>query len=119
RDMSNHPWWDFEPSSASLSKLADTLKRWTNCDVELDAAAVKVSGLTFDGPLPGALMGGVTLRSVEELLLAPHGLGLAASADGKKLVITKRMQVKETESYFQKLHAKQLSERLDRAATDV
>ena len=96
------------------------LKAEVNCDVELDANAVKASGLTPDGPLPGVLVGGpVTLRSIDELLLAPHGLGVAPSADGKKLLITKRPETKEPESYFQKLHAKELNDRLDRGPTDA
>ena len=86
--------------------------------MELDADAVKTSGLTPDGPLPGVLIGAnVTLRSIDELLLASHGLGVAPSADGMKLLITRRPETKEPESYFQKLHAKELTERLDRGPT--
>ncbi len=119
RDLQKNVYWSFEPSWYTLHKFADLLKEETNCPVELDADAVKASGLTPDGPLPGVLIGvNVTLRSIDELLLAPHGLGVAPSADGKKLLITKRPAMKEPESYFQKLHAKELTERLDRGPTD-
>ncbi len=120
RDMQKNIVWSFEtesgrPSGPTLSELAAILKRWTNCAVEVDAAAVKACGLTSDDPLPGVLIGGpVTLRSLEELLLAPHGLGVVPSADGTKLLITRRAPTKESESYLQKLHAKELTERLDR-----
>jgi hypothetical protein len=84
----------------------------------LDVEAVKACGLTADGPLPGVLYGvNVTLRSIEELLLAPHGLGVMPSVDGKKLLITKRTQTKEAPSYLQKLRTGELSLRLDRGPT--
>jgi hypothetical protein len=115
RDMQKNVFWSFEPNQFTLAKLADILKVWTHCAVELDASAVRGYGLTPDGPLPGALIGGpVTLRSVDELLLAPHGLGVAPSADGKKLLITRRPGTQGTGSYLQKLRAKVLCDRLDR-----
>jgi len=115
RDMEKNIFWSFEPSEYTLGKFADVLKRWTNCELDVDADAVKACGLTSDGPLPGALFGReVTLRSVEELLLAPHGLGVEPAADGNKLVITKRSATKVAESYFQKLRGKDLTDRLDR-----
>ena len=46
--------------------------------------------------------------------LGPHGLGVAPSADGSKLIITKKPATNEPESHLQKLHAKDISERLDR-----
>ena len=114
RDIQKNVFWSFEPSQYTLNKFAEMLKVDLHCDVELDADAVKACGLTPDGPLPGVLVGdNVTLRSIDELLLAPHGLGVAPSADGKKLLITKRPAAKEEESYFQKLHGKGLNERLD------
>jgi hypothetical protein len=115
RDMAKNIFWSFEPGEYTLGKFAEVLKRWTNCEVDLDADAVKACDLTSDGPLPGALFGReVTLRSVEELLLAPHGLGVEPAADGNKLVITKRSATKVAESYFQKLRGKDLTDRLDR-----
>jgi hypothetical protein len=56
------------------------------------------------------------LRSIDELLLAPHGLGVAPSADGQSLLITKRPRSREGLSYFQKLHNADLNKRLDQAA---
>jgi hypothetical protein len=115
RDIQKNVFWSFEPSTHTLGKFADIMKLSTTCAVDLDAEAVAACGLRPDGPLPGFLVGvNVTLRSIDELLLAPHGLGMAPSADGKKLVITERPENKEPESYLQKLHAKQLNERLDR-----
>jgi hypothetical protein len=59
--------------------------------IEFDAEAAQASGLTPDGPLPSAVFGApITLRSIVELQLAPHGLGVAPSPDGKKLLITRR-----------------------------
>jgi hypothetical protein len=58
--------------------------------VELDLEAVKACGLAPDGPLPGVLIGNpVTLRSINELLLAPHGLGISPAPHGNKLLISK------------------------------
>src|SRR5262249_61373723 len=109
--------WSFEPGSSSLKKLAVILTRRAGCEVELDAKAVEASGLTPDGPLPGVVIGGpITLRSLDELLLAPHGLGVAPSKDEKKLLITKRPATTDGKSYLQKYRAKQLEERLDRGA---
>jgi hypothetical protein len=121
RDVQKNVFWTFEPSEYSLSKFADTLKRHASCDIELDVEAIKACGLSPEAPLPGVLCGvNVTLRSIDELMLAPHGLGVIPAADGKKLLITKRPQAKEAASYFQKLHASELAARLDRgpSATD-
>jgi len=114
RDMQKNVFWSFEPKEYTLNKFAETMKRWTKCDIGIDAEAVKASGLSADEPLPGVLIGSsITLRSIDELLLAPHGLGLVPSADGKMLLIGKRREAKEPESYFQKLHAEELNGRLD------
>jgi thiol-disulfide isomerase/thioredoxin len=118
RDIKNNGFRSFEPSHSTLSELADSLKHSTSVEVELDAKAIKACGLTPDGPFPGVAIGySLTLRSIEELLLAPHGLGIEPSADGKKLLITKRSAKKEAESYSQKLAAKELSEWLDGGST--
>jgi hypothetical protein len=115
RDMEKNVFWSFEPKEYTLSKFAETMKRWTKCDIGVDAEAVNASGLSADEPLPGVLIGSsITLRSIDELLLAPHGLGLVPSADGKRLLIGKR-GAKEPESYFQRLHAEELNRRLDGA----
>jgi thiol-disulfide isomerase/thioredoxin len=117
RDIQKNVYWSFEPGSTTLNSFTDNLKTWTNCEVEIDAAAVKASGLTPDGPLPGVVIGvPITLRSLEELLLAPHGLGVTASPDEKKLLITKRAPAREPESFLQTLHGKELAEQLDSAS---
>jgi len=120
RDIQKNYFWSFEPNEYTLNKFADGLKRWARCEVTVDADAVKASGLTSDGPLPGVVLGGqITLRSIEELLLTPHGLGLEPSADGNNLLITRHPRqpaVKNAESHSQKLRAKELEERLDRPA---
>jgi hypothetical protein len=115
RDLHMNVAWSFEPSHSTLSQLAESLKHFTTCETALDANASKECGLTPDGPLPSVVFGsmGVTLRSIEDLVLAPHGLGIEPSADGKKLLITKRSAKKEAELYSQKLAAKDLSEWLD------
>jgi len=114
RDMQKNIFWSFEPSNHTLTNLAGILQMWTRCPVELDAAAVKASGLTPDGPLPGVVIGPeVTLRSVDELLLAPLGLGVAPSTDENKLLITRRPPAPAAESYLQKLRNKELTEQLD------
>jgi hypothetical protein len=119
RDMQQNVFWTFEPNENTLQQFADMLKRWAKCDISIDADAVKATGLAADKPLPGVLIGSsITLRSIDALLLAPHGLGLAPSADGKALVIAKRQEAKEPLSYFQKLHAEQLNRRLDSASSE-
>jgi hypothetical protein len=115
RDMQKNVFWSFEPAENTLAQFAATLRRWSGCPIEIDLNAVQASGLATNGPLPGVLIGSpITLRSIDELLLAPHGLGLAPAADGKTLSLTKRPEGKELPSYFQKLHANELIERLDR-----
>ncbi len=114
RDMQKNVFWSFEPKENTLSQFAERLKRWTRSDIGIDAAAVKASGLAADQPLPGVLVGSsITLRSIDELLLAPHGLGFVPSGDGKMLMIAKRRDAKEPWSYFQNLHAEELNRRLD------
>jgi hypothetical protein len=115
RDMQKNVFWSFEPAENTLAQFAETLQRWSGCLIEIDPNAVQAAGLATNGPLPGVLIGSsITLRSIEELLLAPHGLGLAPAVDGKTLSLTKRPESKELPSYFQKLHANELIERLDR-----
>jgi hypothetical protein len=119
RDTQKHVRWSFEPSDTTLHEFANVLMHefitWRGCAVELDAEAVQASGLTPDGPLPGMVFGEpVTLRSIVALLLAPHGLGVAPSPDGKKLLITRWSAPAEAESYFQKFRARELTDRLDR-----
>src|SRR5207248_6421873 len=112
RDMQKNVFWSFEPGSDTLQKFADILKTWTHCMVEVDAEAAKASGLTLESPLPGVVIGGpITLRSLDELLLAPHGLGVRPAAGEKKLVITWRPATAETQSYLQKLRARALNDR--------
>ena len=114
RDMQKNVFWSFEPKEYTLNKFAEVMKRWTTCDISIDAEAVKASGLSADEPLPGVLIGSsITLRSIDDLLLAPHGLGLVPSSDGTSLLVTKRPKVTESLSYFQKLHAEELNRRLD------
>jgi hypothetical protein len=118
RDTQKNVLWSFEPSHTTLNAFANVLQEefitWRGCAVELDAEAVKASGLTPDGPLPGVVFGEpITLRSIVELLLAPHGLGVAPSPDGKKLLITRRPAPAEAASYFQKFRARELTDRLD------
>jgi hypothetical protein len=94
------------------------LERWSHCQIEIDTEAVEASGLKADAPLPGVVYGNpITLRSIEELLLAAHGLGLAPAPDGEKLLLTKRPQIEEAPSYSQQLRAKELSLQLDRSPT--
>src|SRR5688572_17865855 len=104
RDMEKNVFWSYEPKENTLNQFADSLKRWSGCDISIDADAVKASGLKLDGPLPGVLIGSpITLRSIEEVLLAPHGLGLVPSAEKQMLVITMQQPKKESASYLQNL----------------
>ena len=118
RDTQKNIHWSCEPSETTLNGWVRFLNHpvvtWPGAPVELDAEAVKASGLTPDGPLPGMVFGEpITLRSMVELLLAPHGLGVAPSPDGKKLLITRQPTTKEPESYYQKFRARELTDRLD------
>jgi hypothetical protein len=120
RDLQKNVAWSFEPRRTTLKKLADILKLWARCPVSLDTEAVRASGLTPDGPLPGVLIGNpVTLRSVVEVLLEPHGLGVVPAADGKTLLITRRPSLAEPESYLQKLRDRELTQRLDHASSET
>jgi hypothetical protein len=114
RDMQKNVAWSFEPAENTLDHFVATLQRWSHCLIGIDADAVKACGLTTNGPLPGVVLGSpITLRSIDELLLAPHGLGLAPSADMKTLLLTKRPPAKEAMSYAQKMRAAELKERLN------
>jgi hypothetical protein len=113
RDMYKNVYWSFESPRHTLKQFAEILARWIRCPVELDNAAVHACGLKPDEPLPGFLIGmPVTLRSIEEILLGPHGLRISAAPDEKKLLITKVSHSSEPESYFEALHNKSLSDQL-------
>lgn len=115
RDLQKNVFWSFDPSEDTLAKVGKLLQLWSRCEVEFDLEALRASGLKPDSPLPGILFGyPVTLRTIEEYFLAPHGLGVSPSSDGKKLLITKRAATKEEPSYLQKYRSKDLIERLDR-----
>jgi hypothetical protein len=71
RDLGNNLFWDVEPGRFTLTLLATVLERWSHCQIEIDTEAVEASGLKADAPLPGVVYGNpITLRSIEELLLA-------------------------------------------------
>jgi hypothetical protein len=113
RDMYKNVYWRFESPGHTLKQFAEIVAKWTHCPVELDREAAGACGLKPDEPLPGLLIGmPVTLRSVEEILLAPYGLGMSAAPDEKKLLITRVSRAGEPESYFQRLHNKSLSDQL-------
>jgi hypothetical protein len=117
RDLQKNVFWTFEPKENTLESFARILERWTDGPVRIDTDAVKVAGLATDTPLPGVIIGSpLTLRSIDELLLAPHGLGIAPSTNGQSLEIKGRLQAKEKPSYFQKLHNADLEKRLNGAA---
>jgi hypothetical protein len=114
RDIQKNVYWSFEPDEHTLESFATILGRWTGGPVGIDIDAVKTAGLTTSTPLPGVIIGSpLTLRSITELLLAPHGLGVAPSTNGQSLVITRRLQTKEKPSYFQNLHNADLNKQLD------
>lgn len=91
RAMSKHVAWDFGPDTTP-ARLAKTFTRLAGgLPVALDGGALKAAGLTPDSPLGGLLVGSdLTLGDVEELLLAPRGLGVVPTADGNGLTITAR-----------------------------
>jgi hypothetical protein len=121
RDMYKNVYWGgFESPGCTLKQFAEILARWTRCPVELDCEAVYACGLRPDQPLPGFLIGmPVTLRSLDEMLLAPYGLGISATPDEKKLLITRVSRARESESYFQTLHNKSLSNQLGKRGDTV
>ena len=117
RDMRKNVSWSFEPSEYTITRFAEIMKRWAGSEIILDADAIKASGLTVDGPLPGVVVGSpLTLRSIEELLLAPHGLGFVPS--GQELRITTKPRKAEPLSYIQKQRAKELEEQLSRPSDE-
>jgi hypothetical protein len=119
QDLTNRIGWSFDPGNHTLNDLVSMIRLGmgfgTACPIELDTDALKANGLTPDGTLPGILIGGgVTLRSLDRLLLEPLDLGVVPSQDGKSLRITRRQPTPTVESYLQKLHNKELAELLDR-----
>lgn len=119
RDVQKKVMWSFVGNDRTPARMAETLKELTGCTVQVDEAALKACGLAPGDPLPGVMVGyAVTLRSIEELFLAPQGLGIVPAADGKKLLITKRPAAAEPPSYLQKARAKELTVRLDRGPTE-
>lgn len=115
RDLHRNISWAWGESGYTPTGFADFIKNFTQCVVEVDAEALKACGLTPESKLPLVMGGGeVSLRSIEELVLAPHGLGVVPAADGKKLLIANRRGA-DPASHLQKLHAKELNALLDRA----
>ena len=110
--------FDFGRGAAnSFADFAESLKRITYCDAELDVAAIRAAGLDPAGAIPVAGAGMVnSLRSFIELALEPHGLGLVPSADGKKLVVTKCPPIGGPPSGLQAFANRDLVERVGRAA---
>jgi hypothetical protein len=60
----------------------------------------------------------VSLRTIEEVLLAPLGLGIVPSADDQHLLIAGRAPVAEPPSYVQENRARELRELLEREQPD-
>lgn len=111
RDMRKNVAWSFAPGEYTPARFAEMMKRWAGCQITLDADALKICGLAADGALPGFVEGSpITLRSLEELLLAPHGLGFVPSE--RELRITTKARKAEPLSQPQKLRAKELEEQL-------
>ena len=109
RDRPN-PWAGF----------AERLSRATYCEVELDAAAFTGVGLDAAGDIPGAVSGRPnSWRSCAEIYLAPHGLGVVPSADGKKLRITKCPPVANPPSALQLARNADLAARLGQPVTPL
>jgi len=114
RDLQKNVFWSFEPKEYTLPGFIKILERWSQCTIIIDDDAVRTAGLNTNDPLPGMVIGScITLRSLEQLLLSPHGLGLVPSTDGKTLRLTARPAGKEPVSYLQKLHANELNQRLE------
>ena len=118
RDVYKNVYWDFNPKKFTFAKMATMLKNWIGVTIEVDADALKAIGLSPDSPVPGMLIGsGITLRTIEQVLLHPHGLGFAPSADDKSLRITTvKPNRHEPASHRQKEAVLELIEQLDRPA---
>ena len=114
RDVYKNVYWDFNAKKFTFAKMATMLKNWIGVTIEVDADALKAIGLSPDSPVPGMLIGsGVTLRTIEQLLLHPHGLGFAPSADDKSLWITTvKPNRDEPASHSQKLATGELHVKL-------
>lgn len=113
RNLQMNVHWSFDPKEKTLEGFVEAIRYSSHCKVELDLPALAACGLKPDSPVPGILVGGsVTLRSAEELLLAPHGLGIVPDDAGKKLLITKHAAKAEPESHLQKLHSKDIADKL-------
>lgn len=114
RDMQKNVFWSFEPKENTVASLATILGRWTQAPVQIDLDAIRNAGLTTSAPLPGVMMGSsITLRSIDQFLLAPHGLGVVPATNGDSLIITRPSKTRERLSYFQKQHNTELTKRLD------
>ena len=102
---------------ADWPEFAAALKRDTTCEVEIDAIALKAAGLDPAAGPPARVFGGVSSwRTCEELCLTSHGLGVVPSADGKRLVVTRRPPAAEPPSPVQRQASAELKARLDRPA---
>lgn len=114
RDSQKNVFWTFEPKDYTFDAFARVLGRWTETPIEIDAAAIQAAGFTTNSAVPGMICGSsITLRSIDELLLAPHGLGIVPGDGGKSLRLTRRAPAKEPASYLQKSHNAELKKRLD------
>ena len=116
RDRPDNAAYGNDPKSpATFRALADWLQRETYCPVEIDDAALRAAGVDPAGPIPTPVVGGLYYwRDRVQLLLEPHGLGIAPSPDGKKLVITKCMPIAGPQSVAQQYTNDWVNATLDR-----
>ena len=105
-----HRNWD---QNLTVKTAMTFLKSQSRMEIELDLEEAERLGLSLDSKLPAFIEGyGITLRSIEQMLLRPSGLAVEPSADGKSLVLTKNTRSQEPLSHFQELHRAELEERI-------
>ena len=108
RDTSRNVHWEYcSAKTDTIAGLRKTLQEYqVHVPVTIDEDALKAVGLIAEMPLPSIVYGGpISLRSIESLILAPHGLGIVPAADDKSLRITSKEPVPVPEIVLQRNRA--------------
>jgi hypothetical protein len=111
-DMQKNVYWSWDKALTVKSTLK-FLKAQSGMEIELDAKTAEKLGLSLESTLPGFIDGyGITLRSIEQMMLRPNGLAVEPSEDNESLILTKNTRSEEPLSHFQELHRDELEKRI-------
>ncbi|MEQ1904445.1 MAG: hypothetical protein ABL888_09690 [Pirellulaceae bacterium] len=89
RDMSQNVGWSTEPET-TFADYAESFSRFSLIEVQFSDDVLESRGFKANYPIPAMVNGySITLRSLEELTLIPHGFELGQDLTNQKLVLKK------------------------------